>query len=447
MSQLARLLTHGTTVLSAVALTVTAVTPAHASPGGGTDRPAQHSTATPNVAPVLPGTSSPDARKQAAVVTQPVTTATSCKQVRSQLKTYAQQGQKTVTCVEVGATGTAGAATPHLARLAAAPAVWCDNQKAGTWVYDRAQACVHDIPLTVESVDSKTGATLGTAFLTSTQQIDLNPKSTSWLEAVWVTYESATGNLIGSPIQISFASSCTSPCSSSGQAWPGTETLVQGQTVNGSFDYTDQPGLSWNNSTITYTMTMAIPSQIPVIPVSSWLGPTAIRCDNVVGNVAGCVFPDAQPMFNVSLATYGASAAMIWWAQNYLPDKWGLYSSGKPLTRLADPILQKSNRKAICGDGTWVSDGGDDSCDEYAFAATQESGGRLGLTGAQCAEVRPYQDNGNWYVSQLRYNGNERCVRGHVPLSANTDVGGALGTFTLNQRLMDGDQYWVQVVS
>jgi hypothetical protein len=448
MSQFLRRLTHGATVLSTVVLAVAAVTPVYASPGRGAERPAQRSAATPNVAPVVPSISSSDARKQARVATPPVDAATSCKQVRSRLKTYAQQGLNTLTCVDVGSPVTVGAGTSSLVRPEAAPAVWCDNQKAGTWVYNRTQACVHDIPLTVESVDAKTGATLGTAFLTSTQQIDLNPKSTSWLEAVWVTYVSSTGALTGAPIQISFDSSCTSPCTSSGPAWPGAETIVQGQTVNGSFDYTDQPGLSWNNLTITYTMTMAILSQDPIKPISSWLGPARIRCDNVIGNVAGCVFPDAEPMLNVSLGTYGASAAMIWWAQHYLPDKWGLYGSGQPLTRLADPILQKANRKAICEDGTWVSDGGDDSCDEYAFAATQQSGGRLGLTGAKCAEVRPFLDNnGNWNIAQLRYNGTERCVRGHVPLRANTDVGSALGNFTLDQRVMDEDKYWVQVVS
>jgi hypothetical protein len=62
--------------------------------------------------------------------------------------------------------------------------------------------------------------------------------------------------------------------------------------------------------------------------------------------------------------------------------------------------------------------------------------------------VRPFKDNnGNWNVAQLRYNGTERCVRGHVPLRANPDVGSALGNFTLDQRVMDGDKHWVQVVS
>jgi hypothetical protein len=43
--------------------------------------------------------------------------------------------------------------------------------------------------------------------------------------------------------------------------------------------------------------------------------------------------------------------------------------------------------------------------------------------------------------------GSEKCVRGHIPLSLNSDTGGALGRFTVAQRLIDNDPYWVEVTS
>jgi hypothetical protein len=138
---------------------------------------------------------------------------------------------------------------------------------------------------------------------------------------------------------------------------------------------------------------------------------------------------------------------MIAFAQYYLPDGWGY---AQPLRRLADDGLANTNRSIVCAG--FVPDPtvpGGDSCDEYAFAKTYQSGAMLGQTGAQCAEIKPYIDDvtGTWYIQLVNnVTFTERCVRGHVTLADNTDVGGDLGRFTQQQRLLDFDPYWVNVV-
>ncbi|MBE1488213.1 hypothetical protein [Plantactinospora soyae] len=122
------------------------------------------------------------------------------------------------------------------------------------------------------------------------------------------------------------------------------------------------------------------------------------------------------------------------------------------MRRLADESLQRTNRNIIC-DSTFVprpAEVPEDSCDEFPFAATYESGAMLGLTGAQCAEVLPYIDDvtGTWDVRYLKpVTGSERCVRGHVSLASNTDVGGDLGRLTTAQRLLDHEEYWIGITS
>jgi hypothetical protein len=143
--------------------------------------------------------------------------------------------------------------------------------------------------------------------------------------------------------------------------------------------------------------------------------------------------------------TAGVDGAMtVLFAQVYLPDAWG-YT--KPLHREANDGKAAANRAAIC-DSTWVPDPtvATDSCDEYAFAATKESGGNVGLRGSDCADVKIAKDaSGKWVPTAYKYTGTERCVRAHVPTSENTAVGGELGRFTVANRLLDNDAYTVNV--
>ncbi|MGW3960461.1 hypothetical protein ACWED2_11625 [Amycolatopsis sp. NPDC005003] len=87
------------------------------------------------------------------------------------------------------------------------------------------------------------------------------------------------------------------------------------------------------------------------------------------------------------------------------------------------------------------------SCGGCAFARSRQSGGQLGLAGKDCAEIVPWFDDtdGTWYFEGIRYTGQERCLRAHVPLDENSLVGSDLGSLTNSARLIDNDKYWVGV--
>jgi hypothetical protein len=90
----------------------------------------------------------------------------------------------------------------------------------------------------------------------------------------------------------------------------------------------------------------------------------------------------------------------------------------------------------------------DTTCDEYPFAASRESGGQIsGLTGDQCAQFYAFTDNGHWVLRDDDRVGpvtwDEPCGRGNIPGEQNEGAGGDLGRFTQDDRLLDGDPYWV----
>jgi hypothetical protein len=41
--------------------------------------------------------------------------------------------------------------------------------------------------------------------------------------------------------------------------------------------------------------------------------------------------------------------------------------------------------------------------------------------------------------------GSEKCVRGHIPRSLNTDLGGTYGGFVVSMRLADNDPFWLSI--
>ncbi|MGD0555995.1 MAG: hypothetical protein ABSA93_13550 [Streptosporangiaceae bacterium] len=195
-----------------------------------------------------------------------------------------------------------------------------------------------------------------------------------------------------------------------------------------------------------------------------------VRCDSQASSTDGCVDNGFIPTLYLSLAQYGASAAMVQWAQINMNAHWGLQGVGDPLTYLVDPIIQANNREVICDDGTFVNMGtaiggdyGDsDSCDEFPFAATYQSGAfNIYPGGSACAQVEAVEGSPGAATEALAWNSvttlatptyNEPCVRGHIPSKLNSGVGGAYGNFILANRLVDlgdgaGDPFWVAVTA
>lgn len=213
----------------------------------------------------------------------------------------------------------------------------------------------------------------------------------------------------------------------------------------------------------------------PGNPVALRFGGLVGRCDSVLAVPAGpvtirggCVDQNFVPTLKISLSRYGAAASMIQFAQNAMDAHWGNAVSGQPLQYLADDTAATANRAIICQDGTFVNqgtqiggtDGDTDSCDEFPFAHTYQSGGRAGITsGSQCVEVTALASGqpvtgieaADWPLVATpapgTYNAAAPCVRGHIPRRLNSSTGGALGAFVLSQRLLDMDKFWVSVTA
>ncbi|MBG0568701.1 hypothetical protein [Actinoplanes aureus] len=287
---------------------------------------------------------------------------------------------------------------------------------------------------------------LGKARIALSQHIELNTTNTRFSQTFSFTIKEAWGALAS--LRYNFVPSCSSGCTASGgitspllnvgSSWSGTFT---GYSVNAASTTSFSPNV---------TITLINPAGQPGGATTFTVNPDhPIRCDSQVGSYPGCVIPTVIPTLYISVAESGAAAHNILFAQTYLPDKWG---KSKPLRRLADTGIQDTNRRAIC-DATFVPDPsvvGGDSCDEFAFAASYQSGNMLGVKGSSCAEIKPYidQTTGTWMIAPAGrgWNGSERCVRGHVALADNTSVGSRLGSFTSAFRVLDYDEYWVSVI-
>jgi hypothetical protein len=89
----------------------------------------------------------------------------------------------------------------------------------------------------------------------------------------------------------------------------------------------------------------------------------------------------------------------------------------------------------------------DGSCDEYAFAASRESGGQVVDSGDECAQFVAFGTEEDWGVTlDPRYPAptwSEECGRASIPGPQNSGVGGDLGRFTTSFRILDSDPYYV----
>jgi hypothetical protein len=150
-----------------------------------------------------------------------------------------------------------------------------------------------------------------------------------------------------------------------------------------------------------------------------------------------------------------AAAMNAYVGELYLPGTPGL-SDATPLTR-GNPANSDPNRAVTCAGFNAFPAGNiygvtSDSCDEYPFASSQQSGGALGIAGSSCLEIVSAQGtNGSWTFSMLnRYSAvyPQVCLRGHVNSTLNSSVGSLeLNPLYINDRMMIGDPYTVQVTS
>jgi len=303
---------------------------------------------------------------------------------------------------------------------------------------------------------------IGTNEVFFFQYIALVSNSARWAEEDEVVATIPAGET--APITAHLSASCGADCTAHAHL---TGVLKTG--LKGSVSYSTNVGTNAKIETPThYSLVYDSPGFIP-LSIARWNSPWKYRCDNGLALTGtGCIVPMFIPTLDISRGTYGAAAAMIAWAQKNLDGHWGLKGKN-PLRRLRNPKegTPDDNRKVICrrqwkpgplwhaGSVTMK-----DSCDEFPFAATYESGAMPPdpvASGAQCAQVKAEQtsDAGddparlwNNVVVTGTFSPHDKCVRGHIPITLNVDLGQKAYQGLINSdRLIDRDPFWVAVTS
>jgi hypothetical protein len=320
--------------------------------------------------------------------------------------------------------------------------------------YNRTQVCWEEV-LTFTFL--KDGEPVGTLIADLVQSMSLNAAGRSWTEHDTVAEAVPAG--VTAPVEAVMGASCDSPCHADAHFAGVIET-----GLTGVVDYTDHVAKGRVNTTPThYALAYDAPPFIPD-SVGAWDSPISYRCDDDMIGIAGagCVFPKYTPLLILSRGKFGAAAAMIQWAQANLKGKWGL--PGHELTRLAISAVSNNNNKVICmrgwhAFGPWVAGkvSQKDSCDEFPFAATYQSGALHGVTsGAQCAQVEAVKTSDTGSVATIwnavrpigKFSPDAKCVRGHIPLKLNVDVGrDGYRAFIRSERLLNKDPFLLAVTS
>ncbi|MCX5057128.1 hypothetical protein OOK12_08825 [Streptomyces sp. NBC_00452] len=339
--------------------------------------------------------------------------------------------------------------------------VWCDDQEAGTVIVTRTSICRHKVEeFALIKVDD--GSVLGTTFLTIEQEINTSTTGKAFSDYFFVRVQGVSGGLAdGFDLQIDAACASSSACQQGPGPWEGPTPVELLSEREGTWQRTWTNDAYFDTLLLEYTITVTKEGALPgaaswgVSDSNAW----QVRCDKQVGAFAGCVIPAYTPTFDVDDVKYPLASSYIDLAQSYIKTNPGSESSGgQPLHRESNEEVVKANRDKVC-DSTfapedhWTGSVPDDEvpvfqCDEFPFAATKESGGQLGIaSGSECKQFTIYPPvegypNG-WAGLAYAASGPADCARATMSKEDNEGVGGDLGRFTVAQRLLDDDAYWV----
>ncbi|NJP46848.1 hypothetical protein [Actinacidiphila epipremni] len=377
---------------------------------------------------------------------KPVASST-CPTSGAHVKQNAAQAGKPVVCLT--ADPIAVSASTQTAAGSVTPKTFVGSNclnKTGVWEVDRTTACIKSWGLTAD-IRYPNGPVIGTQHFLVNQDIILNTNGPGITEQDTITRDHGTGEFAADWVIVHFASSCGSKCLTNNPANAISLPNI-GSTADFTLSYSDAPALGQKDTFDTfYNLSMDFLDQLVGSDSISWSSPEAIRCDNMLApRSPGCVFPQQGPTLNLSVSVYGAAAVNVAIGQKYLNQPYGTVAA--PLTR-GNPSVTDPNRDAICDSSFFPSLilVPNDSCDEYPFASSQQSGAQRGFTGASCLETIALQkSDGSWVIYLLHGNvGAQPCERGHVPNDLNRAVGTAVGTMYTNNRMITGDAYIVEV--
>ncbi|WKX71309.1 hypothetical protein [Streptomyces sp. XD-27] len=371
-----------------------------------------------------------------------------CDTVRPKLEGYAAAGMGKVTCLEQqkpAAVKTAARSAPSKPAGEALSAAPKCSVTMGQWYFTRFDAC-GSVQLTYTVFDTRTKKKIGGATFTAKQEITLAAKSGEWKTDDSLKLDSAWGAAKG--LRAVWKTECVGGgACGAGTAWGGAQKISVGKTLHGGTTHKWKAGQNTQGFTTKTTVTITGSGQILLHPATfEPPGKMTIRCDKIAsGASVGCVFPSFAPTLTLPLKNRGH--VNVAFSMQHLTDHWGWEGKGSPLTREMDESVINSNRGKVC-DSAWKADPTvpEDSCDEFPFAATNQSGGQFGLRGKDCAQIRPdTPQNGRWNVTPLNDVTGRRCTIGHVPNKENGSVGGSLSAFYQNQRVLDDEKFWLAV--
>lgn len=387
-----------------------------------------------------------------------VTGTGSCPSLMTKLHSLALAGHRTAVCTRVTKSQPTPSGTMKPAAAFPNPQDQCAYYAVtNAWFYGRSFICALLNPVTAETIDTGTGAVLGTAIYIVEHAIGLDSTSPNFSNFTSFNLLSESG---AEPPNSVYSTNECDVCTgfvTLGHPFATLTTLTPGNSVYGSDDMGDGPlaGDVLTGRYVTWTDEYVSPGAAPDnIQVNS--SPVPFRCDaqaNVNGTTAGCVVSEYTPQLLLPGFYDGSNAAtagVVAFAGDNV-DHWGYYNTGKPLTRLSNSSQASKNRYAMCQNGTWKANPtvATDSCDEYAFAATYQSGNLLGLKATSCTQWIPiwHANTASWSISAYPgYTAAQRCLLQHVALAGNNLDGTYYGNFIKSNRLLNADPFWIGAI-
>lgn len=317
------------------------------------------------------------------------------------------------------------------------------------WYYNRTWFCKID-NVEIRTYITSTSQIIGRAYYAIHHAVALDVRSLTF--TVW-TYIHLQGQSGSDPALLVHSQNDVSGSwgtKTYGEPWAGYKE-AQNLTV-ASNDLNDSMGPEeiHNNLIMRWTDSFTTPDSLYPATLN-YKSPIPIRCDsqsNVNGN-PGCSVPQYTPTLVLTgFETGNAGTANVAGMQYFNMDHWGRYPDGTVLHRLNNSTQATANRRAMCQSGYWTANSAvlGDSCDEFPFAASYESGNMLGLAPTDCSEWIPIFDPStlSWIFDPYPgYSTSQRCVLGHVNLNDNQSVGGMYSAFIQNKRIINNDAFWI----
>ncbi|MEW2373374.1 hypothetical protein AB0940_28975 [Streptomyces sp. NPDC006656] len=384
-----------------------------------------------------------------------------------------QKGVRQCTAIDynIGMYKPSSPQAPSARALAADDAIvpWCNDPSVTGYTITRREGC-HK--LAVLTRWEKDGKTVGTAvFLVREETVLSNSKSFD--QRMFISPMSISPEL-GAVTLDYWDALCTVNCSSSlSGAWSSpttwapvgdshmasaTRTFTWTKPTSGTSENFDR-GTILKFSASSPAVAGAVETKAP-----SWSLFSEIQCDSdlAVANSTGCVFGKHIPTWSATTSRYPSAAAYYWIMREKLPSHPGSKKYGTPMHRLKDTKAQKKNRDAICnktGIDPWTAhqsatpdEKGRIQCDEFPFAASQESGGQSLPNGGGCVQLYAQQEgDGTWRLHEdERYDPpswTEVCGRASMPGQDNMDAGRGPGLsgFYTKARVLNGGAFYMEL--